>query len=523
MSEQALDLQTAFAVLRRHRLLLIVVTLLGVAVGAVLVRVHPPQYSSTTQVLLPRFVDPSGSGAGRDVATDIRVATSDVVLDPAGRSLDPPRSAAEVRRRTSVSAPTENVLEIECRGATAAEAEALAEAVANAEVEYQRQALSSVSQAQAEKLAERSDALKQQESTVDTEIDKTRQRLQDEPTSTKAWHSDSLALARLTAEKADLVLQIDALKEQATPTPVGGEAQVIEHPSPARRSRLGLYYASGMAGAGLVAFLLAALVLTALGRRDRRLRTRDEIADALGSAVIASVRARPQRAAAGWVALMEAYEPSVTEAWSLRQALDHVGIGELTVHGSGDASRRSGTSPRPRTLTLITLSDDFRALAVGPQLASHAASLGIRTRLVAGQGHQSSAALWAACATFRRDSEVRPGLFVDTRKRKMSNGLTVEMVVVDRKNPQFLNFDRGSVTVLAVSSSSATAEDLARTAVAAYEFGGRITGVVVADPDGLDRTTGRLLLQQRSEQVQLPTRMTGVNDPSKRSTGGNAR
>jgi hypothetical protein len=100
-------------------------------------------------------------------------------------------------------------------------------------------------------------------------------------------------------------------------------------------------------------------------------------------------------------------------------------------------------------------------------------------------------------------------LYVDTRRRK-GDDLTVELVVVDRRNPQFVGLDRNAVTLLAVASSSATAEDLARTAVAAYEAGGRISGVIVADPDSLDRTTGRLLMQQRSEQAQLPTRMTGV-------------
>jgi hypothetical protein len=88
----------------------------------------------------------------------------------------------------------------------------------------------------------------------------------------------------------------------------------------------------------------------------------------------------------------------------------------------------------------------------------------------------------------------------------------VELVVVDRRNPQFVRMDSHAVTLLAVSSSSATPEDLARIAVAAYEAGGRISGVILADPDTLDRTTGRLLLQQRSEQVPLPTRMTGVSN-----------
>ena len=246
------------------------------------------------------------------------------------------------------------------------------------------------------------------------------------------------------------------------------------------------------------------------------------MADAIGSAVIGSVRARPQRAAAGWSALLERYEPSVTDAWSLRQALDHVGLGDMTVRAERQDKRNQRA--RSRVLTLVTLSDDGRGLAVGPQLASHAASLGLRTRLVAKQGHESSSALWAACSTLRRDEEARPGLHVDTRRRKGIDDLIVELVVVDRRNPQFLGLDANTVTLLAVASSSATAEDLARTAVAAYEAGGRIAGVIVADPDSLDRSTGRLLLQQRSEQMPLPHRMTGLEpDAGDTSAEGGGR
>jgi hypothetical protein len=75
-----------------------------------------------------------------------------------------------------------------------------------------------------------------------------------------------------------------------------------------------------------------------------------------------------------------------------------------------------------------------------------------------------------------------------------------------------------SVMVLAVSSGSATAEDLARAAVNTDDAGRRIEGVFVADPDYLDRTTGRLLQHERSQQVVLPTRLTGGETPKASGT-----
>jgi len=42
------------------------------------------------------------------------------------------------------------------------------------------------------------------------------------------------------------------------------------------------------------------------------------------------------------------------------------------------------------------------------------------------------------------------------------------------------------------------------------DAGRRIDGIVVADPDQTDRTSGRHTLDERSRQLALPTRLTGV-------------
>jgi hypothetical protein len=55
-----------------------------------------------------------------------------------------------------------------------------------------------------------------------------------------------------------------------------------------------------------------------------------------------------------------------------------------------------------------------------------------------------------------------------------------------------------------------TREDFARLAVALDDVGRRVDGVVIADPDPSDRTTGRRTLDERAMQAPLPLRITGV-------------
>ena len=434
------------------------------------------------------------------------------MIGPAGKALTPPLTVAQVRQRVSVTAPTTGVLQLTATAPTAAQAEALAGAMAHAEVAYQALAASTLSTAQQEVLLKRGSTLRDELDSVNSQIKATKARVNAEAPQSKKWQADQTALAALTAQQSQLALQIELLQQKAEPTSSGELAQIIVSPTEAKRREVAVWTALAVLLGALTALGLSTLVLSIRSRKDRRLRTRDEVSDAVGSAVIGSVQARPQRTAAGWSALMEGYEPSVTDAWSLRQALDHIGLADLAIRaGRRDSKLRPAG---PRVLTVVSLSDDPRGLAVAPQLASHAASLGVRTRLVIKQGHESSTTLWAACSALRRDEEVRPDLCVDTRRRKGVDDLVIEIVVVDRRNPRFVDLDPAAVTVLSVASSSATAEDLARTAVAAYEAGGRISSVIVADPDSLDQTTGRLLLQQRSEQPPLPQRLTGL--------GGNA-
>jgi hypothetical protein len=64
-------------------------------------------------------------------------------------------------------------------------------------------------------------------------------------------------------------------------------------------------------------------------------------------------------------------------------------------------------------------------------------------------------------------------------------------------------------TVLGVTAGVATAEQLARVTAGAGALGRHIDGILVADPDSSDPTTGRIPQLGKTRRVR-PTRLTGM-------------
>jgi len=87
--------------------------------------------------------------------------------------------------------------------------------------------------------------------------------------------------------------------------------------------------------------------------------------------------------------------------------------------------------------------------------------------------------------------------------------LLIVLAVTDRREPSLREIPATPATMLAISPGAGTREDLARLAVAIDDAGSRIDGVIVADPDPSDRTTGRRTLDERALQPPLPVRVTG--------------
>jgi capsular polysaccharide biosynthesis protein len=265
----------------------------------------------------------------------------------------------------------------------------------------------------------------------------------------------------------------------------------------------------------LLGLLIGAIVVLATGRRDRRLKERDEIADSIGIPVLASISVGHPSDAAGWVRLLEDYEPGAVDAWRLRKALRYLGLTDLN---RTDLAAGSGFS-----LAVLSLSSDPKALALGPQLAVFAASMGIPTVLVIGpqQDVNATAMLRAACSAQLKPSGRSRNLQVTVSDHHHadqlpSTGLAVMVGVVDGQTPQVADTMRATATALGVSSGAATAEQLARVTANAAADGRDITGVLVADPDPDDHTTGRLPEMARPAHRKMPTRITSVSTETRR-------
>jgi capsular polysaccharide biosynthesis protein len=261
----------------------------------------------------------------------------------------------------------------------------------------------------------------------------------------------------------------------------------------------------------LVGALIGVIAVLAFSRRDRRLRKRDEVADSIGVPVLASIRVAHPSGAAGWTKLLADYEPGAVDAWRLRKALQFLGLADVNPNDS-----RSGGS----SLEVISFGFDSGALALGPQLAVFAASRGIPTALVVGpqQDVRAAATLRAACAAPPAPSNQLQVIVRDHDggTRPPDAAVAVVVAVVDGQNPRVADTTRTTSTVLGVSAGAVTAEQIARAAASAAAAGREITGILVADPDPDDHTTGRLPQLSRPAHRRGPTRMTGTTAEPRR-------
>jgi len=261
--------------------------------------------------------------------------------------------------------------------------------------------------------------------------------------------------------------------------------------------------------AGTLVGILAAL---AISRKDQRLWKRDEIANSIGVPVLASFPVRHPKDAAGWTEILENYEPAARDAWRMRQALQQLGIPGI---GVNNEILNNGSDGYGASLAVLSLSTDPGAIALGPQLAVHAALMGIPTVLVISPQEDlpAAATLRAACAAPPSQPSKRPGnlqVIADydaDLSGRFQGELTVYVAVADGRALQLPHTMRESMMILGVSAGAATAEQIAQVAVAVAAHGRGIAGILVADPEPADHTTGLVPQLARPTRRGMPTRL----------------
>jgi capsular polysaccharide biosynthesis protein len=447
MSQQPLDLRKSISIVSRFKVVVGIVAAIGLLAGVAYAAFHPPQPSSTAVVSFPSSV--------QSTATQVVIANSYPVLSAAAAEIGPTVSVDQLRNEVQAKSLTNYLISITATNKSADESATIANAVAKSYIAYAGNKKTPVQHVVAE-----------------------------------------LFQPAVTAD-----------------TP----------------SRLGSTLIAGLVGllAGALVGSVASLVI---GCTDRRLRERDQIANAIGLSVVASVPVSHPSDPVGWAKLLKSYQPQAVHAWQLRTVLRYIGINDQrsdqraarpSENGNGSNGNGStvptGDADRV-SLGVVSLSSDRGALALGPQLAVFAASQGIPTALVIGpqQDEGATAALRTACEASLSSAELPDLLqlvafddkFIDQPQRA---AFTVVVVVVDGRAPEMpATVMNTTATVMGVSAGRVTAEQLARAAVAAGAGGREVAGILVADPEQTDKTTGRVPHLMRPPRRRLPNRLKGV-------------
>ncbi len=237
------------------------------------------------------------------------------------------------------------------------------------------------------------------------------------------------------------------------------------------------------------------------------MRLRDDIAAAAGAPVVASIATRRPRNASDWLALLENYEPSADESWSLTRVLR----GALAADGTP-----------PVHLTVVTLPSDTDAVALGPQIAAFAAASGVETLLVIVGRDPAIDSLRQACDDANGSPErtpwrgrgrrragrlVRANLSIVAAMPSEFEDLTAPRLIVTAAVADVPTLDddgHASIGLIGVTAGVATPERIAAAAAASV---GRqqLAGVIIANPDPHDGTAG--LVHDHARTNPLPNRV----------------
>lgn len=320
--------------------------------------------------------------------------------------------------------------------------------------------------------------------------------------------SDAIATANAVAESY--------IRYIGSPSSPGGQvtAQLLQPATTATGSGPVKHIAIFALAGAVAGALIGVVVALALSRSDRRLRERDEIANSIGVPVLASFPVDHPIGASGWTKLLDDYTPGAMHSLQLRRALQQLEMAAV------DMSLRNQNGKW--SFTVLSLASDPRALALGPQMAIFAASQGISTALVIGpqQDAAVTAALRTACAApptpSKRSGHLRTIVTESNVAPQLDAVLTVVVAVIDGRNPQVPDTIRTTATLLGISSGAASAEQLARAAVSASSDSREITGLLVANPDPNDATTGHLPQLRGRGIRRAPTRITGIGTEIRR-------
>jgi len=484
LNEQVLDLRRAVRALRRRWRVVLALFAIGVGVGVVVTLKTPRVYIATTDVLLPPSPVDSKGLALRDIETELHIARSSDVVGQAAAALQPPVRAAVLRPRIQVRPLSTDIIEVVAAADSGRNAAQQADAVAEAYV-----ALSSgTSSTQNDSVLAR---LKKQIEDMSQEIDRLNGSVAGVEAALRGQDPASAEGVRLTGERdalrnrqAGIVAQVSTLETQVSDAQQAAAAKqgirVLERASrpkhPARPRPLW-----NVGWSGLVGLAAGGVVGLVIDVKQRRMRSRDQMARAAGAPVVASLTLPRRGSARACRVLVNSWVPTAIEALTIRRAFLGLGVDE---------------NDGPTNVVVITLPGDQSGPLVAFQLAAFAADTGTPTAFRIATRHPSTAQLRFACgARADESSQIRRNLFfLEADPASEANdlgGVQLTITLVVRSDDLVLPTSGWpTISVIAAASGVATAEQLAAAAVAAIDAGHPVRGVLVANPESNDSTTG---------------------------------
>ena len=494
MTEQPLDLRRLLAVLRRNPVAFLACVLVGVLGGLAISVLAPPPYTARSLVLLPASTLDDNGTPTRDVQTQVRIASSTDVLALAARALRPVPSITQLRKRVRVTAPTPDLLQFAAHAPSKRAAEATADQVAHAYVVTSQKGASDLLDRVVAALRVQARQLGAQATSLQSQIDAGTRALALLPPNSPQAAAQTARLDSLRSQQGNVEAQLLSVNSQISDAQLNSAVantgtKILQHASTA--SNGAVVAAARNGGIGLAAGVLvgAALALV-LDGRDRRLRRRDDIARAAGVPTIASVTAHVVHSSDERLEFMARYEPSADESFGLRWTLRHL----LTTHETV-----------PARATIVILAGDEAARMVPLQLAAFSARAGVRTALL----DETS---WARD---RGTESVLPNLWLfdpradDGGVEQFAPRLVIKVLETESDGLEPDPVDGGiRTTLLAVSAGFTTSESVALVALAAARSGRSLFGVIVANPEPGDETSGRVPMRDAGGRPRLPVRVT---------------
>lgn len=500
MSE-ALNLRRTLRALQRRWTILAAALVVGVALGSFLGLREPTVFVARSGVLLPpAALDASGKPL-RNVSTEVQIAGSSAVLSRAVERLEPRPTVRSLRRNVRVRALSPDILQITAESESSRRAARIADTVASAYVDYSGGAAMEEADVHVAELRDQAAELDRRIIQLEGDMASARARLSEMDQQSQEALRQAALLDSVRLSQVETARELSSLNARIAEVQLNAKlarrgVRVLETaipPSTPTRTRL-----ITSLGLGIVASLFVGVVLAiAREQGDRRLRTRDEIAQAVGAPILLSFAVPARVRDKDCRTVYTSWEPSSVQQYAISGALRALGI----------PSNALATG-----LVVVTLPGDSASALFALHLAVFVADNGTRTALVIHGDDATTSMIRAACRTEAHRSP-RPNLEVYGNDELREHAAVVAPATITLSTEPSSVFvavtpKRSTASILAVSSGYATSETLASAALSCLDAGYPLRGVAVVNPDLSDRTTGRLVspLPMNTEGSPSPPR-----------------